>query len=370
MAANKKLLMLPGDGIGPEVMGEVKRVIDWMDKHRTVSFDITEGLVGGSAYDAHGTPLTDETMADAMGVDAVLLGAVGGPKWETLPFEVQPERGLLRLRKEMELFANLRPAVVFDDLAEASSLKLDVVKGLDIMIVRELTGGIYFGEPRGIETLPDGQRRGINTQVYTTNEIRRVASVGFELARKRSNKLCSAEKANVMEAGVLWREEVTRLHKEEYADVELTHMYADNAAMQLVRNPKQFDVIVTDNLFGDILSDEASMCTGSLGMLPSASLGAPDESGRRHAMYEPVHGSAPDIAGSGKANPLATVLSYGMCLRYSFDMLEDADMIDQAVQNVLNAGLRTADIMEAGKKEISTTQMGAALLAELDKLAA
>jgi 3-isopropylmalate dehydrogenase len=370
MAANKKLLMLPGDGIGPEVMGEVKRIIDWMDKRRTVSFDITEGLVGGSAYDAHGTPLTDETMADAMGVDAVLLGAVGGPKWETLPFEVQPERGLLRLRKEMELFANLRPAVVFDDLAEASSLKLDVVKGLDIMIVRELTGGIYFGEPRGIETLPDGQRRGINTQVYTTNEIRRVASVGFELARKRSNKLCSAEKANVMEAGVLWREEVTRLHKEEYADVELTHMYADNAAMQLVRNPKQFDVIVTDNLFGDILSDEASMCTGSLGMLPSASLGAPDESGRRHAMYEPVHGSAPDIAGSGKANPLATVLSYGMCLRYSFDMLEDADMIDQAVQNVLNAGLRTADIMEAGKKEISTTQMGAALLAELDKLAA
>jgi 3-isopropylmalate dehydrogenase len=370
MAANKKLLMLPGDGIGPEVMGEVKRIIDWMDKRRTVSFDITEGLVGGSAYDAHGTPLTDETMADAMGVDAVLLGAVGGPKWETLPFEVQPERGLLRLRKERELFANLRPAVVFDDLAEASSLKLDVVKGLDIMIVRELTGGIYFGEPRGIETLPDGQRRGINTQVYTTNEIRRVASVGFELARKRSNKLCSAEKANVMEAGVLWREEVTRLHKEEYADVELTHMYADNAAMQLVRNPKQFDVIVTDNLFGDILSDEASMCTGSLGMLPSASLGAPDESGRRHAMYEPVHGSAPDIAGSGKANPLATVLSYGMCLRYSFDMLEDADMIDQAVQNVLNAGLRTADIMEAGKKEISTTQMGAALLAELDKLAA
>ena len=370
MAANKKLLMLPGDGIGPEVMGEVKRIIDWMDKRRTVSFDITEGLVGGSAYDAHGTPLTDETMADAMGVDAVLLGAVGGPKWETLPFEVQPERGLLRLRKEMELFANLRPAVVFDDLAEASSLKLDVVKGLDIMIVRELTGGIYFGEPRGIETLPDGQRRGINTQVYTTNEIRRVASVGFELARKRSNKLCSAEKANVMEAGVLWREEVTRLHKEEYADVELTHMYADNAAMQLVRNPKQFDVIVTDNLFGDILSDEASMCTGSLGMLPSASLGAPDESGRRHAMYEPVHGSAPDIAGSGKANPLATVLSYGMCLRYSFDMLEDADMIDQAVQNVLNSGLRTADIMEAGKKEISTTQMGAALLAELDKLAA
>ena len=370
MPANKKLLMLPGDGIGPEVMGEVKRVIDWMDKRRTMSFDIKEGLVGGCAYDAHGTPLTDETMADALGVDAVLLGAVGGPKWETLPFDVQPERGLLRLRKEMDLFANLRPAVVFDALAEASTLKLDVVKGLDIMIVRELTGGIYFGEPRGIETLPDGQRRGINTQVYTTDEIRRVASVGFELARKRSNRLCSAEKANVMEAGVLWREEVTKLHEEEYSDVELTHMYVDNAAMQLVRNPKQFDVIVTDNLFGDILSDEASMCTGSLGMLPSASLGAADESGRRHAMYEPVHGSAPDIAGSGKANPLATLLSFGMCLRYSFDMADDADFIDQAVQNVLNAGLRTADIMEAGKKEVSTTEMGAALLAELDKLAA
>jgi 3-isopropylmalate dehydrogenase len=350
MPANKKLLMLPGDGIGPEVMGEVKRVIDWMDKRRTVSFDITEGLVGGSAYDAHGTPLADETMNEALGVDAVLLGAVGGPKWETLPFEVQPERGLLRLRKEMDLFANLRPAVVFDALAEASTLKLDVVKGLDIMIVRELTGGIYFGDPRGIETLPDGQRRGINTQVYTTNEIRRVARVGFELARKRSNRLCSAEKANVMEAGVLWREEVTKLHEEEFSDVELTHMYADNAAMQLVRNPKQFDVIVTDNLFGDILSDEASMCTGSLGMLPSASLGEADSSGCRHAMYEPVHGSAPDIAGQGKANPLATLLSFGMCLRYSFDMMDDADLIDQAVQNVLNAGLRTADIMEAGKR--------------------
>ncbi len=370
MPANKKLLMLPGDGIGPEVMGEVKRVIDWMDKRRTVSFDITEGLVGGSAYDAHGTPLADETMNEALGVDAVLLGAVGGPKWETLPFEVQPERGLLRLRKEMDLFANLRPAVVFDALAEASTLKLDVVKGLDIMIVRELTGGIYFGDPRGIEILPDGQRRGINTQVYTTNEIRRVARVGFELARKRSNRLCSAEKANVMEAGVLWREEVTKLHEEEFSDVELTHMYADNAAMQLVRNPKQFDVIVTDNLFGDILSDEASMCTGSLGMLPSASLGEADSSGRRHAMYEPVHGSAPDIAGQGKANPLATLLSFGMCLRYSFDMMDDADLIDQAVQNVLNAGLRTADIMEAGKKEISTAEMGEALLAELDKLAA
>lgn len=243
MPANKKLLILPGDGIGPEVMGEVTRVIDWMAKHRAVSFDVTEGLVGGAAYDAHGTPLTDETMADAMNVDAVLLGAVGGPAWDDLPFDRKPERGLLRLRKEMDLFANLRPALVFDAMAEASTLKTEVVKGLDMMIVRELTGGVYFGEPRGIETLPDGTRRGINTQVYTTPEIVRVARVAFELARKRSGRVVSVEKANVMESGILWREEVQRVHDEDYADVELSHMYADNCAMQLVRDPRQFDVI-------------------------------------------------------------------------------------------------------------------------------
>ncbi len=369
MPANKRLLILPGDGIGPEVLGEVRRVIDWMEKRRAATFDVKEGLVGGAAYDAHGTPITDETMAQAMEADAVLLGAVGGPKWDDLPFADKPERGLLRLRKDMDLFANLRPAVVFDALADASTLKEDVIKGLDIMIVRELTGGIYFGEPRGIEDLPDGTRRGVNTQVYTTPEIQRVARVAFELAGKRGNRVCSVEKANVMESGVLWREEVQKVHDTEFAGVELSHMYADNCAMQLVRNPKQFDVIVTDNLFGDMLSDTAAMLTGSLGMLPSASLGAVDGSGRRLALYEPVHGTAPDIAGKGLANPLATLLSFAMCLRYSFAMGEDADIIETAARNVLDGGLRTADIMQPGKAKVSTSVMGEAITREMDKLA-
>ncbi|MFN4282263.1 MAG: 3-isopropylmalate dehydrogenase [Alphaproteobacteria bacterium] len=369
MAANKKLLMLPGDGIGPEVMGEVKRIIGWMDKRRSVSFDVEMGLIGGAAYDAEGTPLSDATMEKAMKCDAVLLGAVGGPKWETLPFKDQPERGLLRIRKDMELFANLRPALVFDALAEASTLKTDLVKGLDIMIVRELTGGVYFGQPRGITTLPNGERQGVNTQVYTTSEIVRIGKIAFELAAKRKGQLMSVEKANVMESGVLWREEMTKLAAD-YPKVKLSHMYADNCAMQLVRAPKQFDVIVTDNLFGDLLSDCAAMLTGSLGMLPSASLGAADSSGRRKALYEPVHGSAPDIAGQGKANPLATILSYAMMLRYSFDMFEDADLIERAIQNVLNAGIRTGDIMQPGATLVSTEQMGQAVIKELDKLAA
>ena len=369
MPANKRLLILPGDGIGPEVMGEVRRVIDWMAKRRAATFDVKEGLVGGAAYDVHGTPITDETMAQAMEADAVLLGAVGGPKWDDLPFADKPERALLRLRKDMDLFANLRPAVVFDALADASTLKEEVIKGLDIMIVRELTGGIYFGEPRGIEDLPDGTRRGVNTQVYTTPEIQRVARVAFELAGKRDNRVCSVEKANVMESGVLWREEVQKVHDTEFAGVELSHMYADNCAMQLVRNPKQFDVIVTDNLFGDMLSDTAAMLTGSLGMLPSASLGAVHGSGRRLALYEPVHGTAPDIAGKGLANPLATLLSFAMCLRYSFDMGEDADLIETAARNVLDGGLRTADIMQPGKARVSTSVMGEAITGELDKLA-
>ena len=367
MPANRSLLMLPGDGIGPEVMGEVRRVIDWYDRKRAIAFDIAEGLVGGAAIDAEGAPVSDATMDKAMQADAVLLGAVGGPKWDDLPFEQKPERGLLRLRKDMELFANLRPAIVFDALVDASSLKPDLVRGLDIMIVRELTGGVYFGTPRGIETLEGGERRGVNTQVYTTSEIRRVAAVAFELARKRANRVCSVEKANVMESGVLWREEVTRLHKEDYADVELSHMYADNCAMQLVRQPKQFDVIVTDNLFGDMLSDEAAMLTGSLGMLPSASLGAVDDTGRRKALYEPVHGSAPDIAGKGAANPLATILSYAMALRYSFDLGEDADLLEQAVQNVLTSGVHTADLAGGGKA-VSTAEMGEAVIRELDAL--
>ncbi|MBM3540838.1 MAG: 3-isopropylmalate dehydrogenase [Alphaproteobacteria bacterium] len=368
MAANRRILMLPGDGIGIEVMNQVRVALDWMAKTRGLGFDVNEGKVGGAALEAHGVPLTDETMADAMASDAVLFGAVGGPKWDSLPFEKKPERGLLRLRKDMDLFANLRPALVFDALVDASTLKPEIVRGLDIMIVRELTGGMYFGKPRGVETLANGERRGVNTHVYTTSEIVRVARVGFELALKRNKRLCSAEKANVMEAGVLWREEVTKLHAE-YKDVALTHMYADNAAMQLVRNPKQFDVIVTDNLFGDMLSDEAAMLTGSLGMLPSASLGAPDSHGRRRALYEPVHGSAPDIAGKDMANPLAMLLSFAMMLRYSFDREEDAQLVERAIHATLARGLRTPDIMQPGMTKVSTTEMGKAVVAEMAKLA-
>ena len=365
--SDPKLLILAGDGIGPEVQREARRILDWLHKRRGITFEIEEGLVGGCAYDAYGTPLSDETMAKAQEADAVLLGAVGGPKWDDLPFAVKPERGLLRLRKELELFANLRPALCFEALADASTLKHEVVSGLDIMIVRELTGGVYFGEPRGIADLPDGQRRGVNTQVYTTNEIRRVGRVAFELAQKRNHKLCSMEKANVMESGVLWREEITKLGAE-FPDVALSHMYADNGAMQLVRNPKQFDVIVTDNLFGDLLSDVAGMLTGSLGMLPSASLGAADSAGRRKALYEPVHGSAPDIAGKGVANPIAAILSLAMALRYSFDLGEEADRIEKAVSSVLAGGLRTADIMQPGQARVSTNTMGDAIVREMDRL--
>jgi 3-isopropylmalate dehydrogenase len=370
MAPNTKtILCLPGDGIGPEVMRETRRVLDWLGKKRGLDFQVAEDLVGGAAIDKHGMPITDATMEKALAVDAVLLGAVGGPKWDNLPFAQKPERGLLRLRKDLGLFANLRPATVFDALAEASTLKLDVVKGLDILILRELTGGVYFGEPRGIETLPNGERKGVNTQVYTTHEIVRIAEVGFELARKRNKKVHSVEKANVMESGVLWREEVTKLHDAKFKDIELHHMYADNCAMQLVRNPRQFDVIVTDNLFGDLLSDCAAMLTGSLGMLPSASLGAADAMGRRKALYEPVHGTAPDIAGKELANPLATILSMAMMLRYSFDMTKEADLVEGAVKRVLDGGLRTADIMQPGKTKASTTQMGDAVIRELEKAA-
>ena len=326
---------------------------------------MTEELVGGAAIDAHGVPVTDATVARALAADAVLFGSVGGPKWDSVPFEIRPEAGLLRLRKELAVFANLRPAKVFDALAGASSLKPDYVRGLDIMIVRELIGGIYFGEPRGIETLPDGSQRGINTEVYTTAEIERVGRVAFDLARKRQNRVCSVEKANVMESGLLWRQVITALHKAEYPDVQLSHMYADNCAMQLAKNPKQFDVIVTSNLFGDILSDLAAMLTGSLGMLPSATLGAVDAEGRRRAFYEPIHGSAPDIAGKGLANPLAQILSLALLLRYSFDMETEATAIEAAVERVLAKAGRTPDIAEPGRAQISTAQMGDALLAEL-----
>ncbi|MEM7470392.1 MAG: 3-isopropylmalate dehydrogenase [Pseudomonadota bacterium] len=365
--SNPSLLILPGDGIGPEVMDQVTRVIDWYGEKRGLTFDVETDLVGGAAYDKHGVPLADETMARAMEVDAVLLGAVGGPKYDDLDFSVKPERGLLRLRKEMDLFSNLRPAQCFDALADFSSLKKDIVAGLDIMIVRELTSGVYFGEPRGIQDDNEGGRVGVNTQRYTTNEIRRVARSAFELAKRRSNKVCSMEKANVMESGILWREEVTWVHENEYPEVELSHMYADNGAMQLVRAPKQFDVIVTDNLFGDILSDCAAMLTGSLGMLPSASLGAPAANGRPKALYEPVHGSAPDIADQGKANPSACLLSFAMALRYSFDQGDEATRLEDAVQSVLASGVRTADLMQAGDTNpVSTSEMGDAVLAALD----
>ncbi|MEZ5686681.1 MAG: 3-isopropylmalate dehydrogenase [Paracoccaceae bacterium] len=364
--ANPSILILPGDGIGPEVMAEVKKIISWYGDKRGLAFDVNEDLVGGAAYDVHGVPLADETMAKAQEVDAVLLGAVGGPKYDVLDFSVKPERGLLRLRKEMDLFANLRPAQCFDALADFSSLKKDVVAWLDIMIVRELTSGVYFGTPRGIFE-ENGERYGVNTQRYTESEIERVARSAFELAKRRGNKVCSMEKANVMESGILWREVVQRVHDEEYPEVELSHMYADNGAMQLVRWPKQFDVIVTDNLFGDILSDCAAMLTGSLGMLPSASLGAPMENGRPKAMYEPVHGSAPDIAGQGKANPIACILSFAMALRYSFDQGDEATRLEQAIEKVLADGVRTADLMgPEGGTPVSTAEMGDKIIAALD----
>ena len=368
MAANKKLLFLPGDGIGPEVMGQVRKVIDWLDNRRHVSFDLDEDLVGGAAIDAHGTSLTDATLDKAMNVDAVLLGAVGGPKWDNVGRDIRPEAGLLKLRKDMDLFANLRPANCLPAMAEASSLKEDLVSGLDILIVRESTGGAYFGQPKMIEDIEGGQRA-VDTQVYTTAEIERVCRVAFDLAGKRNGRLHSVEKANVMETGVLWRQVATEVGKA-FQNIELQHMYADNCAMQLVREPKQFDVIVTDNLFGDILSDCAAMLTGSLGMLPSATLSGADQSGRRRAMYEPVHGSAPDIAGEDKANPLATILSFAMMLRYSFGDGENADLIEDAVKNTLARGIRTGDIMQDGMELVSCTQMGQALTEELDKLAA
>ncbi len=363
----RTILFLPGDGIGPEVMEQVRRVIGWYTA-RQLAIEVEEDLVGGAAYDRHGTPLAESTLAKAQAIGTVMFGAVGGPRYDQLPFELKPERGLLRLRKELGLFANLRPAMVFPALADASSLKRDLVEGLDILILRELTGGVYFGEPRGIERLPDGQERAVDTQVYTTGEIERIARVAFELARVRKNKVTSVEKANVMHTGVLWRRVVQAVHDREFPDVALEHMYADNCAMQLVRKPKQFDVIVTDNLFGDLLSDCAAMLTGSLGMLPSASLGAPGPDGRRKALYEPVHGSAPDIAGQGIANPLACILSFAMLLRYSFDLPAEADRLEQAVACVLEAGYRTADIMQPGCIRVSTAEMGTKVLEALDAL--
>ncbi len=362
------LLLLPGDGIGPEVMAEVERVVAWLGENGVCDIATETDLVGGCAYDAHGEAISDATLDKALRADAVMLGAVGGPKWDGVAYDKRPEAGLLRLRKDLDLFANLRPAICYPALAEASSLKRELVEGLDIMIVRELTGGVYFGEPKGITELAGGNKRAVDTQVYETGEIERIARVAFDLAQKRRNLVHSADKRNVMVTGVLWHEVVSRVHMQEFADVELHHILADNCAMQLVRAPKQFDVIVTDNLFGDMLSDQAAMLTGSLGMLPSASLGPRDDAGRRRAMYEPVHGSAPDIADRGVANPIATIASFAMALRYSFDQGGAADRLEAAVAAALDEGLRTADIMQKGMREVSTKEMGAAIVRQMESL--
>ena len=366
------LLLLPGDGIGVETIAEVERLIAFFNaRSNAAKFVLERDLVGGAAYDAHGVAITDAAMAKALAADAVMFGAVGGPKWDHVGYAQRPEAGLLRLRKDLDLFANLRPAICYPALADASSLKRELVEGLDIMIVRELTGGVYFGEPKEIVTLENGDRRAVDTQLYTSREIERIAKVAFDLARKRGNKVHSAEKRNVMKTGVLWNQVVTEVGKSYAPDVKLEHILADNCAMQLIRNPKQFDVIVTDNLFGDVLSDEAAMMTGSLGMLPSASLGAPDaQTGKRKALYEPVHGSAPDIAGQGLANPIATIASFGMALRYSFDMGAEADLLDRAISGVLDKGLRTGDIMQTGMTQVSTSGMGKAIEDELRTLTA
>ncbi|MDR3469222.1 MAG: 3-isopropylmalate dehydrogenase [Xanthobacteraceae bacterium] len=364
-----KLLLLPGDGIGPEVMAEVQRLIGWINGQGLARFETETGLVGGASYDADKTAVSDATMALAQASDAVLFGAVGGPKWDSVPYDARPEAGLLRLRKDLGLFANLRPAICYPALADSSSLRREIVEGLDIMIVRELTGGVYFGEPKTITDLGNGQKRAIDTQVYDTYEIERIARVAFDLARKRRNKLTSMEKRNVMKTGVLWHEVVNQVHQREYKDVTLEHQLADSGAMQLVRNPKQFDVIVTDNLFGDLLSDIAAMLTGSLGMLPSASLGEVNAKTRaRKSLYEPVHGSAPDIAGRGVANPIAMIASFAMALRNSLDLGELADTIEQAVAMVLAKGLRPGDIMSEGATAVSTGRMGEAIIAELQAL--
>ncbi len=366
-----KLLVLPGDGIGPEVTAQARRVIDWFVARRGLEVEIEEDLLGGASHDRHGSFLTEATKARARAADAVLIGAEGGPKWAHLRTGSGPEArgGLIRLRRELEVYANLRPIKAFAALADESPLKAEVIRGVDLVIVRELTGGVYFGEPRGIEELPDGTRRGVDTQVYTTPEIERVARAAFELARTRQKRVCSVDKANVMQSGVLWRNVVQGLRQAEYPDIELDLLYADNCAMQLIRDPRQFDVLVTDNLFGDLLSDGAAMIAGSLGMLPSASLGALDARGRRKAIYEPVHGSAPDIAGTDAANPLGAVLSVAMMLRHSLGLGTEAELLERAVEAALADGLRTADIAAPGTPAVTTEAMGEGVIAALEAAA-
>ncbi len=364
----KEILLIQGDGIGPEVVAQAQKVIKFFNNNTDKKFTTKDALLGGCAYDQTGTPFPKETLELAKGSDAILLGAVGGPKWEDLDYSVRPERGLLGIRKELGLFANLRPAKVFDALVDASTLKPEIVRGLDIMIVRELTGDLYFGEPRGVKTLEDGSRQGYNTMTYNSKEVERIAKVAFELAQVRDNRVCSIDKANVIETTEMWRQVVSEVRTNGYLDIELSHMYVDNASMQLVRNPKQFDVIVTGNMFGDILSDTAAMLTGSLGMLPSASLGEKQANGKQYALYEPVHGSAPDIAGQNKANPIATIMSLAMMFRYSFGYVKEADIIEKAIENILNKGLRTGDINNLASKSISCSEMGDQILKEIAKL--
>ena len=363
----RRVVVMPGTGIGPEVTKEAVRIATWFATKRGLPIDISQPPSGPEAYRTLGTSMPDNTLQALHDADAILYGAAGGPEGDAMPKAQQQASNLRRLRKELAMFANLRPVVALASMLDASTLKREVIEGVDMLIIRELNGGIYYGEPRGIETLPDGRRRGINTQVYTTDEIERVARVGFELARARRGRLTSIDKANVMESGVLWREEVDRLHRAEFPDIALNHLYVDNAAMQLVRDPRQFDVIVTDNIFGDILSDCAAMIAGSLGMLPSASLSAPDAQGRRRALFEPVHGSAPDIAGQGIANPIGAILSFAMAMRHVLGSEADAKLLEQAVTAALG-GKRTADIMQAGCQQVSTTGMGSAVLADLERL--
>lgn len=364
----KKILLIEGDGIGPEVVTQAKKIIDFFSKNTDKKFETEKAFLGGAAYDEYGTPFPQETLELAKKSDAILLGAVGGPKWEVLEYQHRPERGLLGIRKELELFANLRPAKVFNALTDSSTLKREVVLGLDMMIVRELTGDLYFGEPRGVTTLADGSRQGVNTMTYNSKEVERIAHIAFNLANVRGKKLCSVDKANVIETTEMWREVVSEIGQKQYPQIQLSHMYVDNAAMQLVRNPKQFDVIVTGNMFGDILSDTASMLTGSLGMLPSASLGAKQADGKQFALYEPVHGSAPDIAGKNIANPLATILSLGMMFKYSFGFNKEAELIEKAVENILNKGFRTADIANIAEARVSCSDMGDKIVEELKTL--
>ncbi len=364
----KKILLINGDGIGTEVVSQAKKIIDFFNKNSDKKFECEHAMLGGVAFDNYQTPFPQQTIDLSKESDAILLGAVGGPKWESLPYQQRPERGLLGIRKELELFANLRPAKVFSALVESSTLKREIIEGLDIMIVRELTGDIYFGEPRGVSVLEDGSKQGINTMTYNSKEVSRIAKVALDLAMARNKKLCSVDKANVLETTEMWRDVVTEITKESYPEIALSHMYVDNAAMQLVRNPHQFDVVVTGNIFGDILSDIASMLTGSLGMLPSASLGAKLANNKQFALYEPVHGSAPDIAGKNIANPIATILSLAMMFRYSFNYHQEANIIETAIENVLNKNLRTADIANKGQAVIGCEEMGEAIISNIQKI--